>query len=133
MPLIHGQLASASPSFYVQLPHQLKPKNFTVAAAWLGALARAAADRRFQNAAVHMICCRGTAIWPVHCMYALPLQSTPPLHTTLVQACYCLEYSDTEDVLVLAWCRFDEECRAQVAENMRGRGVHIYSETTPIK
>ena len=29
--------------------------------------------------------------------------------------------------------RFDEECRAQVADNMRGRGVHIYSETTPIK
>lgn len=29
--------------------------------------------------------------------------------------------------------RFDEECRAQVAENMQKRGVHIYSETQPIR
>ncbi|DBB05006.1 TPA: hypothetical protein ACH3X3_010280 [Trebouxia sp. C0006] len=28
---------------------------------------------------------------------------------------------------------FDEECRSQVAENMKKRGVHIYSEHQPIK
>jgi hypothetical protein len=30
-------------------------------------------------------------------------------------------------------CRFDEECREQVATNMSGRGLHIYPETTPTK
>ena len=28
---------------------------------------------------------------------------------------------------------FDEECRAHVAENMRLRGINIYSETSPTK
>lgn len=28
---------------------------------------------------------------------------------------------------------FDEECRAQVGENMQKRGVHIYKETVPVK
>ena len=30
-------------------------------------------------------------------------------------------------------CRFDKECRGQVAENMQKRGIHIHAETSPDK
>ena len=30
-------------------------------------------------------------------------------------------------------CRFDYECRVQVAENLEKRGVHVHPETSPTK
>ncbi len=35
-----------------------------------------------------------------------------------------------------AWipsCRFDEECREQVADGLKGRGIHLYPDTTPTR
>lgn len=30
-------------------------------------------------------------------------------------------------------CRFDEECRGQVADGLKGRGIHLYPETSPTR
>ena len=30
-------------------------------------------------------------------------------------------------------CRFDEECRGQVADGLKGRGIHLYPETSPAR
>ncbi len=29
--------------------------------------------------------------------------------------------------------RFDEECRGQVAEDLKGRGMHLYPNTSPTR
>lgn len=33
----------------------------------------------------------------------------------------------------VARCRFDEECRAQVQENLTKRGIHVHASCTPTK
>ena len=30
-------------------------------------------------------------------------------------------------------CSFDEECREQVADGLKGRGIHLYPDTTPTR
>ena len=64
------------------------------------------------------------------CTYRVPAANSAPhaFYSSLTAAHHLRQV-----VNVSTPCRFDEECRAQVADNMRGRGVHIYSETIPIK
>lgn len=30
-------------------------------------------------------------------------------------------------------CRFDEECRGHVADDLKGRGIHLYPNTSPTR
>lgn len=36
-------------------------------------------------------------------------------------------------MLCLLACSFDEECREQVADGLKGRGIHLYPETSPTR
>ena len=54
------------------------------------------------------------------------------VHVKHIQLRFPLK-ADSQMVMMKIACRFDEECRGQVADGLKGRGIHLYPETSPTR